>query len=98
MLQKRAQATRCYESVITTIPFLCMHAHTLTQESLLLDPMFEVPGSEIKGVHINEECVTGGAPLYIHRTTSASSSNPSDNSQTGSTTEEEENRKYRVKQ
>lgn len=66
-------------------------------ESLLLDPMFEVPGSEIKGVHITEECVLGSSPIYIHRTTSTSSS--SDNpEQTGTTTEEEENRKYRVKQ
>lgn len=68
-------------------------------ESLLLDPMFEVPGSEIKGVHITEECVMGAPAIYLHRSTSASSSSdPPENSQTGSTTEEEENRKYRVKQ
>ena len=59
--------------------------------------MFEVPGSEIKGVHITEECVMGASPIYIHRSTSASSSsNPPE--QTGTTSEEEENRKYRVKQ
>lgn len=68
------------------------------QESLLLDPMFEVPGSEIKGVHITEECVTGlSCPIYIHRSSTATSStDPPESSATN--TEEEENRKYRVKQ
>lgn len=68
------------------------------QESLLLDPMFEVPGSEIKGVHITEDCVMGSPPIYIHRSSSTTSqTDPPETSQT-TNTEEEENRKYRVKQ
>lgn len=35
-------------------------------EQLLLEPMFTVPSSDIKGVHITEECVKGKAlPVYI---------------------------------
>lgn len=57
--------------------------------------MFEVPGSEIKGVHITEECVLGSSPMYIHRENSSNSS--TDPPETTST-EEEESRKFRVKQ
>jgi len=64
-------------------------------ESLLLDPMFEVPGSEIKSVHITEECVMGSPPIYLHRSNSTSSTDPPE---TSTSSEEEENRKYRVKQ
>lgn len=61
--------------------------------------MFEVPGSEIKGVHITEECVMGlGCPIYIHRSNSATSSTDPPPDSTATNTEEEENRKYRVKQ
>lgn len=62
-----------------------------------MDPMFEVPGSEIKSVHITEECVMGSQdPIYIHHSNSTSSTDPPETSQTSS--EEEENRKFRVKQ
>lgn len=61
--------------------------------------MFEVPGSEIKGVHITEECVMGvDTPIYIHRSSTTTTSTDPDTSQTSSNTEEEENRKFRVKQ
>jgi ATP-dependent Clp protease ATP-binding subunit ClpX len=36
------------------------------QETLLLDPMFEIPGSDVMSVHITEDVVGGGrAPIYI---------------------------------
>lgn len=60
--------------------------------------MFEVPGSEIKGVHITEECVMGlTSPIYITRSSTASTSTDPPPESTNNT-EEEENRKYRVKQ
>lgn len=41
------------------------------QETLLLDPMFEVPGSDVKSVHIDDDCVKGTAsPKYIRNTSS----------------------------
>jgi len=37
-------------------------------ESLLLEPMFEVPGSDIRSVHITEQCVKDGEkPQYARR-------------------------------
>lgn len=37
-------------------------------ETLLLDSMFEVPGSDILAVHINEDTVLGRAqPVYLRR-------------------------------
>ena len=37
----------------------------LLQEQLLLEPMFEVPGSNVKSVHIEEDTVLGKhAPRY----------------------------------
>lgn len=34
-------------------------------ESLLLEPMFEIPGSDIRGVHVTEEYVRGeSGPVY----------------------------------
>lgn len=37
-------------------------------ESLLLEPMFEVPGSDIMSVHITEQCVKGAEkPQYAKR-------------------------------
>ncbi len=74
------------------------------QENLLLEPMFEVPGSDIKAVHITEECVRGNhQPIYVMRSAGASASNTSpdgpENSQSHSTEEETtENRKVRVNQ
>lgn len=36
------------------------------QETLLLEPMFEIPGSDVMSVHITEDVVTGAsAPVYI---------------------------------
>jgi ATP-dependent Clp protease ATP-binding subunit ClpX len=36
------------------------------QETLLLDPMFEIPGSDVMSVHITEDVVSGAsAPVYI---------------------------------
>lgn len=61
------------------------------QETLLLDPMFEVPGSEIKSVHITEDCVMGKPPVYVHQSNSTSSTDPPEAT-------DEEDRKYRVKQ
>lgn len=63
------------------------------QETLLLDPMFDVPGSEIKSVHITEECVMGnGDAIYVHHSNSTSSTDPPEGAA------DEEDRKYRVKQ
>lgn len=71
-------------------------------ETLLLEPMFEVPGSDVKTVHITEDCVRGQAePVYIRRSQSntASCGPDSPNSNTPSQApEEEENTKLRVKQ
>lgn len=37
-------------------------------ESLLLEPMFDVPGSDTMSVHVNEACVGGREkPQYIPR-------------------------------
>ncbi|XP_014478683.1 PREDICTED: ATP-dependent Clp protease ATP-binding subunit clpX-like, mitochondrial isoform X2 [Dinoponera quadriceps] len=37
-------------------------------ESLLLDPMFEVPGSDVMSVHVTEQCVKGHEkPQYVRR-------------------------------
>ena len=38
------------------------HILFLFQEQLLLEPMFEVPGSSITSVHINEDVVAGKCP------------------------------------
>uniref|UniRef100_U5ET70 Putative atp-dependent clp protease atp-binding subunit clpx n=1 Tax=Corethrella appendiculata TaxID=1370023 RepID=U5ET70_9DIPT len=74
-------------------------------ESLLLEPMFEVPGSDVKSVHITDECVRGaGEPIYIKRTPPSAAASAAQNSTTNETnsgntsSEEEENRKVRVKQ
>lgn len=71
-------------------------------ETLLLEPMFEVPGSDVKTVHITEDCVRGQTePVYIRRNQSNSASSGPDAPNSNSTTqasEEEENTKLRVKQ
>lgn len=42
--------------------------HILSQERLLLDPMFDVPASDIIGVCIDEDVVRGKkAPHYIRK-------------------------------
>lgn len=39
------------------------------QESLLLEPMFEVPGSQITGVHVTKDYVLGqSGPVYVRST------------------------------
>ena len=41
-------------------------------ESLLLEPMFDVPGSDVLTVHVTEGCVRGvEKPQYIKRTESS---------------------------
>lgn len=36
------------------------------QETLLLEPMFEVPGSQITGVHVTKDYVLGqSGPVYV---------------------------------
>ncbi|EAL40794.4 AGAP002996-PD [Anopheles gambiae str. PEST] len=72
-------------------------------ETLLLEPMFEVPGSDVKGVRITEESVRGAEPVYVRRGESSTSSKDSTGSgeagHSGSnSTEEEEATKVRVKQ
>lgn len=38
-------------------------------ESLLLEPMFDVPGSDVLTVHVTEGCVRGDdKPQYIRKT------------------------------
>lgn len=71
-------------------------------ETLLLEPMFEVPGSDVQTVHITEDCVRGQSePEYIRRNQSNSAScgpdTPNNNS-SSQAPEEEENTKLRVKQ
>lgn len=40
---------------------------TYFQENLLLDSMFEIPGSDIVSVHVTGEAVRGeGSPIFIH--------------------------------
>lgn len=69
------------------------------QEKLLLDAMFEVPGSDVKTVLITEDCVKGSTPPeYIkHSPSSTNTDEPPTTTQTTST-EEEESAQVRVKQ
>lgn len=63
--------------------------------------MFEVPGSDVKSVHINEDCVKGlCSPQYIKHSSSLSNSDqPSTPDSTSPTSsEEEENAQVRVTQ
>lgn len=65
--------------------------------------MFEVPGSDVKSVHINEDCVKGaGSPQYMKHSSSLSNSNqptsPDTTPTTPSAPEEEENTQVRVTQ
>lgn len=64
--------------------------------------MFEVPGSDVKTVHITEDSVRGGDPDYIRQPSNANSTSSNDPNSTSpnasSSTEEEESTKVRVKQ
>lgn len=64
--------------------------------------MFEVPGSDVKTVHITDDCVRGqGEPEYIRRSQSNSASSGPDTPNSNSSSQasdEEENTKLRVKQ
>lgn len=60
-------------------------------ETLLLEPMFEVPGANITEVHVTEEYVMGkGAPEYVRNSETVTGPEPSD--------EDELNTSIRVKQ
>lgn len=62
--------------------------------------MFEVPGSDVKSVHINETCVKGESPPEYkrHEPKSDDQTPPTAPTNTQTTNEEEENRKVRVTQ
>jgi len=58
--------------------------------------MFEVPGSDVKSVHINSDCVKGQCAPQYTKTSTTNTTNKNDNDQP--TTEEEESAKVRVTQ
>lgn len=67
--------------------------------------MFEVPGSDVKAVHIDDECVNGSAmPTYVRHpstiSTESPSDSPSDDSSSGAagSPSDEEDTKVRVQQ
>lgn len=67
-------------------------------EQLLLDPMFDVPGSDIKGVHITAECVRGKTtPEYLRRDTNIRATTEPE-SDTTKNFEENEKDQVRIKQ
>lgn len=73
------------------------------QETLLLDPMFEVPGSDVKTVHITDDCVKGScAPQYMRRTATSStgtaSNDPAPTTTSNTPEEEESSTKVRLTQ
>uniref|UniRef100_A0A182J0Q8 Uncharacterized protein n=1 Tax=Anopheles atroparvus TaxID=41427 RepID=A0A182J0Q8_ANOAO len=99
------------EEALTQIAQLAMERQTgarglrAIMETLLLEPMFEVPGSDVQGVRITEESVRGAEPIYVRRGESSGSSKDSSSgsgeaghSNSSSTSEEEETTKVRVKQ
>lgn len=55
-------------------------------ESILLEPMFEIPGSDVTAVHINEEVVSGNhMPIYtrtLNMDTTATADGPKSSSPT----------------
>lgn len=58
-------------------------------EGILLEPMFEIPGSDVTAVHINEDVVLGRhAPIYTRSLTMDKEPN-SNSSDTGSSHQEE---------
>ncbi|XP_037807341.1 ATP-dependent Clp protease ATP-binding subunit clpX-like, mitochondrial [Lucilia sericata] len=87
------------ENAIKAIAKLAMERQTGARglrsimEQLLLDPMFEVPGSDIKTVHITSSCVKGKSePIYIRNEESTNTETTSDD------TEDSETAKVRVTQ
>lgn len=54
-------------------------------ETLLLDAMFEIPGSDIASVHVTEDCVHGrNPPIYVHATQTVTDSQvPSEDEELG---------------
>lgn len=63
--------------------------------------MFEVPGSDVKTVHITGDCVKGMCPPEYIKSPSpptSTTTNGQDQPNQTSTSEEEESRKVRVKQ
>lgn len=80
------------ENAIKAIAKLAMERHTGARglrsimEQLLLDPMFEVPGSDIKTVHITSSCVNGNSePIYV-RTEANVNNTENDDSEDSETT------------
>ncbi|XP_059612018.1 ATP-dependent Clp protease ATP-binding subunit clpX-like, mitochondrial [Phlebotomus argentipes] len=69
-------------------------------ENLLLEPMFEVPASDVKEVLIDEKCVRGNStPHYVRSASPVSSNSPKDTSLSPTTNpEEEESTKVRIQQ
>uniref|UniRef100_A0A0K8TSP1 Putative atp-dependent clp protease atp-binding subunit clpx n=1 Tax=Tabanus bromius TaxID=304241 RepID=A0A0K8TSP1_TABBR len=97
------------QEALTTIAQQAMERQTgarglrAIMENLLLDPMFEVPGSDVKTVHITEECVKGDSPpSYIHRNSANPNETSVDKTQPSNTnssdTEEESSTKVRLTQ
>lgn len=72
------------------------------QENLLLDTMFEVPGSDVKSVHIDDDCVKGTAsPKYVRNARpldDATADESSSTTSSGTSDVEEEGAKVRVQQ
>lgn len=70
------------------------------QENLLLDTMFEVPGSDVKSVHIDDDCVKGTAsPKYVRNTRPLDdATEDSSSSSTANNNDEEEGAQVRVQQ
>ena len=76
MLHRMAPFCYCIILLLTT-PVLSVPAprHTYTpthppcgwQEKLLLDAMFEIPGSDIISVHVTEEMVRGAGEAILER-------------------------------
>ncbi|KAH8369122.1 hypothetical protein KR009_002007 [Drosophila setifemur] len=68
------------EDAVASIAQLAMERHTGARglrsimEQLLLDPMFIVPGSDIRGVHITGDYVKGSSTPIYHRETDATAS------------------------
>lgn len=62
------------EEALRSIAHLAMERKTgarglrAIMEKILLDPMFEIPGSDITGVHISKDVVQGSAhPTYVRQ-------------------------------
>ncbi|XP_070137868.1 ATP-dependent Clp protease ATP-binding subunit clpX-like, mitochondrial isoform X2 [Drosophila bipectinata] len=77
------------DDAVKSIAQLAMERHTGARglrsimEQLLLDPMFIVPGSDIRGVHITADYVKGGsAPVYSRESDTTASGSPATDSET----------------